>query len=36
VPVNPEPTCRWIERDDNEIHMLVGLADKLLGMMRRR
>ncbi|MBB5844513.1 hypothetical protein HD599_002836 [Conyzicola lurida] len=35
VPVNPEPTCRWIERDDNEIHMLIGLANELLGMMRR-
>ena len=35
VPVNPEPTSRWIERDDNEIHVLVGLANKLLGMMRR-
>jgi hypothetical protein len=34
VPVNPEPACRWIERDDNEIHILVGLANKLLGMMR--
>jgi hypothetical protein len=35
VPVNPEPTCRWIERDENEIHMLIGLANELLGMMRR-
>ena len=36
VPVDVEPKARWIERDDNEIHVLVGLADKLLGMMRRR
>ena len=35
VPVHSEPTSRWIERDDNEIHVLVGLANKLLGMMRR-
>jgi hypothetical protein len=35
VPVNPEPTCKWIERDENEIHVLVGLANELLGMMRR-
>jgi hypothetical protein len=34
VPVNAEPTCRWIDRDDNEIHVLVGLANKLLTMMR--
>jgi len=36
VPVDPEPKARWIDRDDNEIHMLVGLANQLLGMMRRR
>jgi hypothetical protein len=35
VPVSPEPQHRWIERDDNEIHMLVGLADKMLSLMRR-
>jgi len=35
VPVDVEPKARWIDRDDNEIHVLVGLADKLLGMMRR-
>jgi len=35
VPVDAEPTCRWIERDDNEIHMLVGLANRLLELMRR-
>jgi hypothetical protein len=35
VPVDVEPKTRWIERDDNEIHVLVGLANKLLGMMRR-
>ncbi|PRY65983.1 YqaJ-like recombinase protein [Glaciihabitans tibetensis] len=30
VPVNGDPVCRWIERDDNEIHVLVGLANRLL------
>ena len=35
VPVDAEPKARWIDRDDNEIHVLVGLADKLLAMMRR-
>jgi len=36
VPVDAEPKARWIERDDNEIHVLVGLANQLLAMMRRR
>lgn len=35
VPVDAEPQCRWIERDDNEIHILVGLANQLLGLMKR-
>ena len=30
VPVNAEPQCRWIERDDNQIHVLVGLANRVL------
>jgi hypothetical protein len=34
VPVSPEPQCRWIERDDNEIHALVGLADRVLELLR--
>ena len=33
VPVDPEPVCTWIERDDDQIHILVGLADQLLGLM---
>ena len=36
VPVDREPQCRWVDRDDNEIHMLVSLADRLLALMRRR
>jgi len=36
VPVEREPQCRWVERDDNEIHVLVSLADRLLDLMRSR
>jgi hypothetical protein len=36
VPVAPEPQVRWVERDDNEIHVLVGLANRLLELMTRR
>jgi len=36
VPVDPEPVCTWIERDDDQIHILVGLADRLLGLMGER
>ena len=35
VPVEAEPRCRWVDRDDNEIHQLVTLADRLLELMRR-
>jgi len=35
VPVAGEPQSRWVERDDNEIHVLVGLADRLLRLMGR-
>lgn len=30
-----EPECRWIDRDDNEIHRLVTLADQVLELLRR-
>jgi hypothetical protein len=36
VPVDPEPKVQWIERDDNQIHVLVGLANSLLAMVRAR
>ncbi|WP_420833589.1 YqaJ viral recombinase family protein [Salinibacterium metalliresistens] len=36
VPIDREPQCRWVERDDNEIHVLVSLADRLLDLMRSR
>ncbi len=35
VPLGAEPECRWVERDDNEVHMLVGLANRLLALMNR-
>ena len=35
IPTNAEPETRWVERDDNEIHVLVGLANRLLALMRR-
>lgn len=35
IPVDAEPQCRWIDRDDNEVHILVGLANQLLTLMRR-
>lgn len=34
VPVDVEPRCKWVDRDENEIHVLVSLADRLLDMMR--
>jgi hypothetical protein len=30
VPVAGDPRCQWVDRDDNEIHRLVGLADQVL------
>lgn len=36
VPVDREPKCRWIDRDDNEIHILVGLANRVLDSLRQR
>jgi len=35
VPVGAEPECRWVDRDEDEIHRLVVLADQLLAAMRR-
>ncbi|WP_344754481.1 YqaJ viral recombinase family protein [Leifsonella bigeumensis] len=34
VPVEAEPRVRWVDRDDNEIHQLIGLADRLLELLR--
>jgi YqaJ-like viral recombinase domain len=33
IPVADEPECRWIDRDENEIHVLVGLANHLLRLV---
>jgi hypothetical protein len=35
VPLSGVPETRWVDRDDNEIHRLVQLADQLLAAMRR-
>jgi hypothetical protein len=35
VPVSSEPECRWIDRDENEIHQLVELADRVLEIVGR-
>ena len=34
VPVHPEPRCRWVDRDDDQIAILVALADELLAALR--
>ena len=35
IPVDAEPQCTWIERDDNQIHILVQLANRVLELMKR-
>ena len=34
VPVADEPRCRWVDRDDDQIAILVSLADELLLAIR--
>jgi len=36
VPVGDEPRCAWVDRDDREIRMLVGLATELIDELYRR
>lgn len=36
VPVDAEPKYRWIDRDENEIHMLVGLAQRVIETLAQR
>lgn len=36
VPIDDEPLCRWVERDDQEIGKLVGLANALIDELYRR
>lgn len=33
VPVGAEPRFRWIDRDDNEIHQLLGRANQLIDLL---
>ncbi|MDM4762472.1 YqaJ viral recombinase family protein [Galbitalea sp. SE-J8] len=35
VPVDAEPQCRWVDRDENEIHMLLAYAEHVLTRLRR-
>jgi hypothetical protein len=35
VPVHADPECRWVDRDENEIHRLRVLADEVLRALRR-
>ena len=34
MPVADEPRCRWVDRDDDQIAILVRLADELLVAIR--
>jgi len=34
VPVAPDPQCRWVDRDDDQIAILVGYANQLLEAIR--
>ncbi|GAA3691294.1 hypothetical protein GCM10023081_30940 [Arthrobacter ginkgonis] len=36
VPVHAEPLCRWVDRDEEQIRALVGMADRLVEELRRR
>ncbi len=33
VPTNAEPECRWIDRDENQIYLLVQLANRVLELV---
>ncbi|QHC54752.1 YqaJ-like recombinase protein [Rathayibacter tanaceti] len=36
VPIDDEPQCRWVDRDENEIHVLVRLAGMLMAELHER
>ncbi|HEU0256504.1 MAG TPA: YqaJ viral recombinase family protein [Microbacteriaceae bacterium] len=36
VPVEPEPRCRWVDRDENEIEILVRRAERMLAIIHER
>jgi hypothetical protein len=33
IPVDAEPHCRWVDRDENEIEILVRRADRMLAIL---
>nr|WP_307120472.1 YqaJ viral recombinase family protein [Curtobacterium sp. B8] len=35
VPAHDEPECRWVDRDDDQIRVLIDLADRVLDTLRR-
>jgi hypothetical protein len=35
VPIDGEPRCQWVDRDENEIHILVTYANHMLALMKR-
>lgn len=35
IPVGAEPRYRWVDRDENEIHQLVGRANLLIDLLAR-
>lgn len=36
IPMEDEPRCRWIDRDENEIHILIGLANRVLDTLTQQ
>ncbi len=36
VPVSAEPECRWIERDEDQIAILVGYANNLIALLNQQ
>lgn len=36
VPINASPECRWIERDEDQIAILVGFANDLIDLLNRK
>jgi hypothetical protein len=36
IPIDAEPRCRWIDRDENEIHALVHLAGRVIQLLQSR
>jgi hypothetical protein len=36
VPLDDEPLCRWVDRDEREINTLVTMANALIDELHRR